>query len=362
MKYKYHLQKYAGIASRHTCPACGAKRCFALYVDDNGDAIHESVGRCDHESSCGYHYTPKQFFQDHPEIGGHEFRTRVYVRKPVPQKKNPLCTIPLDYVTKSVSFTRYSDLTSWLLSFIDPLIVEGLTNEYQLGLTSSGDVIYFQIDRQGRCRSGKIMKYDPVTGHRIKDENKPDRIGWVHSILKSRGILPNDWELTQCLFGEHLLERYPDKKVILVESEKTALIGDAFMPKYVWLATGGKSNLNPQKLEVLRGREVIAYPDLDALEAWKQKLSPYPNIRVSDLMKKYAEQCGLSGNADLADWIIANCSQVGSTGSSDSNESAESPESEDGWKAILDNPQVQQLIEELDLELVGVGRTRPLEA
>ena len=64
---RYHLQKYAGISSRHTCPACERPRCFTLSIDDNGNALHPTVGRCDHESSCGYHRTPRQYFHDHPE-------------------------------------------------------------------------------------------------------------------------------------------------------------------------------------------------------------------------------------------------------------------------------------------------------
>ena len=64
---RYHLQKYAGISSRHTCPACERPRCFTLYIDDNGNILHPTVGRCDHESSCGYHRTPRQHFHDHPE-------------------------------------------------------------------------------------------------------------------------------------------------------------------------------------------------------------------------------------------------------------------------------------------------------
>ena len=67
MEYDYHLQKYAGTASRHTCPHCGGKRCFTLYVDADNKPLHETVGRSDHESGCGYHYTPGQYFKDHPE-------------------------------------------------------------------------------------------------------------------------------------------------------------------------------------------------------------------------------------------------------------------------------------------------------
>ena len=39
MKYKYHLLKYAGPASRLTCPNCGKPHCFAPYVDDNDQIV-----------------------------------------------------------------------------------------------------------------------------------------------------------------------------------------------------------------------------------------------------------------------------------------------------------------------------------
>ena len=44
-------------------------RSFTYYVDESGTPLHPSVGRCNHESSCGYHYTPKEYFHDHHEGG-----------------------------------------------------------------------------------------------------------------------------------------------------------------------------------------------------------------------------------------------------------------------------------------------------
>ena len=41
---------------------------------------------------------------------------------------------------------------------------------------------------------------------------------------QTAGVLPQEWELTQCLFGEHLLKKYPDKDIWLVEAKKTAII------------------------------------------------------------------------------------------------------------------------------------------
>ncbi len=59
------LQPYKGKATRHTCPACQTKHSFTLYVNGNThEPIHRTVGKCNREIKCGYHYTPKQFYAD----------------------------------------------------------------------------------------------------------------------------------------------------------------------------------------------------------------------------------------------------------------------------------------------------------
>ena len=83
-----------------------------------------------------------------------------------------LDTIPYEYVTRSLSFDqKKSSFTTFLETVRDPMVVEGLVDQYQLGVTKAGDVIFFQIDKEGLCRTGKVMKYDSVTGHRIKDDS-----------------------------------------------------------------------------------------------------------------------------------------------------------------------------------------------
>ena len=88
--------------------------------------------------------------------------------------------------------------------------IDRIIADYRLASTPDQAIIFLQIDQDNQCRTGKIMQYNPVTGHRIKDPNKPGRINWLHSILKRRKQLPPDWQLTQCLFGEHLLPQHPD--------------------------------------------------------------------------------------------------------------------------------------------------------
>ena len=66
--------------------------------------------------------------------------------------------------------------------------------------------------------------------------------------------------MTQCLFGEHLLTRYPERIVALVEAEKTAVIGAGFIPEYVWLATGGRSGVN-DRVDILKNRKILVFAD-----------------------------------------------------------------------------------------------------
>lgn len=45
--------------------------------------------------------------------------------------------------------------------------------------------------------------------------------------------------------------------VMLVESEKTAVIMSYFIPDYIWLATGGKNGcFNSEAMQVLKNRGV----------------------------------------------------------------------------------------------------------
>ncbi|MCI2107980.1 MAG: DUF6371 domain-containing protein [Bacteroidales bacterium] len=308
---EFHLQKYSGRSSRHTCPQCGKPFCFSLYVDEGGMPLSPEVGRCDHESSCGYHKTPKDYFAEHPNLAS-DWRTAPdwlrAERSGEKPKEKPLCTIPEEYLTRSVRPDIQSDFTAFLSTIFQKDAVDHLTQRYNLGVTHARDVIYFQRDIKGNIRTGKIMKYNPKTGKRVKDAKIPGKVNWIHSVLKHKGLLQSDWELTQCLFGEHLLAD-PDEKgktAALVESEKTAVIASGIMPKYIWLATGGKSQLSPDRLSVLKGRKVIAFPDIDGYEEWKKKLSAMPqlDITVSDILEKNATEADRRAHIDIADWLI----------------------------------------------------------
>lgn len=310
MEYRYHLLKYAGKTSRLSCPNCGKPHCFTPYVDEQNEILDASVGRCDHEGSCGYHKSPGDWFKEHPDLkpGAPDWREAPEWMKAKKCPVKPGMTpdiIPWDIVSRSVRLDRESNLITFLRTLFDEETIQRLASEYYLGVTKDKAAIFFQVDQQGRCRGGKIIQYNPGTGHRIKDNDARIPVDWIHPRLKKAGVIPESWTMSQCLFGEHLLPRYPDRIVALVEAEKTALIGAGFVPEYVWLATGGRSGVN-DRVDVLEGRKVLVFPDVDAFDYWTEKFKARPRLEVlvSDYLQKNASEQDLNDHIDIADWLV----------------------------------------------------------
>ena len=167
----YQLEKYKNRSSRHTCPKCGRPRCFTYYVDENGNPLDKSVGRCDHESGCGYHYPPKDYFKDHPDKDMPE--TRPFPSKAIRKgnhSNTPIDTIPMEYVTRSRSDNSHLAQFLFSLQKDNEAVLKRVLDDYRMGATRNGATIFWQIDRDTRVRGGKIIPYNKEGGHRIKDK------------------------------------------------------------------------------------------------------------------------------------------------------------------------------------------------
>ncbi len=382
MKYRYHLLKYTNKSSRLTCPSCGRPHCFSPYVDDNEQIYGPEYGRCNHESSCGYQkyppsdYDPTKFKSNSTEdwrkvpawLKKSQAKSKSAAAlspKPTIEPEETLCTIPASIVNSTVRLNPLSDFLRFLATIAPTEDIVRVVQDYHIGVTKDKDVVFYQIDRQGRCRTGKIMKYNPVTGHRIKEETDGSPINWVHAKLKINGTLPQDWTLSQCLFGEHLLDDKKDKTVVLVEAEKTAVIGSLLMPQFIWVATGGKGQMN-DRVEVLAGYNILALPDIDGYAKWVKKAAerPHLNIKVSDLIKRMALQGDEAAKIDIAD-VIIRWRFNGESYFPLPAEQIHPPEPISTNPVFLEvqkyfsleyHQQVLELIEELDLEFVGVTK------
>ena len=297
--YRYRLEtpRVTGRRQQKTaCPACGRPRCFVRYVDTHADCsyVGGDVGKCDHQHSCGYHYKPSEYFRDNqwarlaPQRPG-----KRYVPPPPP----PFQPIPQEYVLRShsprsVFWQWFSTDAASRLGLAREALQE-VYEDYALGATRRGCVIFWQTDERQRVHGGHVMQYR-ADGHREGYQ------GWTHVALIKQGLLPPGWQLRQCLFGQHLLPKYPRRHVCIVESEKTALVMAACQPEHLWLATCGSGGLNAEKLECLRGRRFTLFPDSGCLEKWQAAMQRTSGLQytVSDRMEQYP------ANTDLADLLL----------------------------------------------------------
>lgn len=210
------------------------------------------------------------------------------------------------FVQKSASYYK-SNFIRFLFDHFSDEQIRNVTENYALGATKSKEVIFWQIDIQGKVRTGKIMQYNSQTGKRLKHESRA--IDWVHNKLKKGGKLPDSFNLQQCFFGEHLLKIYPDKFVGIVESEKSAIIASCIVPDMIWLATGNMNGLSIEKCNVLKGRDVMLYPDLGAFEKWSLKVVEIQKqcgckFSISTLLEDEATDTDRDNGLDIADYII----------------------------------------------------------
>ena len=180
-------------------------------------------------------------------------------------------------------------------------VASELIKKYFIGTSKhwQGATVFWQINKNGKVRTGKIMLYNATTGKRIKEPF--NHINWVHSALK----MP-EFELRQCLFGEHLLIDKA-KPVAIVESEKTAVIASVYRPEFIWLATGGKDGLKAEFCSVLAGRTIKLFPDLNCFDKWSaiaKKIFNSELVEVSDLLERNASEAERKQGFDLADYLI----------------------------------------------------------
>ena len=293
-EFRFELEK-GGV--KHTCPACKKMR-FVPYVDtETGEQVADVVGRCDREDSCGYHLTPKEHF---PLTGKNPF-TNVSIparkREPVPEQEPSFIDAAL--LQGSLRNYEQNNLCRWLHGVFGGRKAFELTAAYQIGTSKHwpGSSVFWQVDKAGRIRAGKVMLYNSVTGRRVKEPF--NHIQWVHKVMKME-----PYHLQQCLFGEHLRSIDQVRPLAIVESEKTAIVAAGFLPEFLWLATAGKNNLNREKLKSVRGRKVTLFPDLMAFEKWRDIVKGMPDVTVSDILERRASEADRAAGLDLADFLL----------------------------------------------------------
>lgn len=241
--------------------------------------------------------------------------------------------LPMGMVVKR--FSSNNNLCLWMRSLdwdgAQRKRLDEVFANYYVGTSKHGHTIFWQIDEQERVRTGKMMKYYPPghekAGHRDKESKWS--FDFIHATLARHYdeekkemsydppypypdiYNPDEQEMKQTLFGMHLLNRYPNAEVHIVESEKTALIMATAYGNHlhqVWMACGGVENLSAEKLKPIieQHRRIILYPDRDGIDRWRAKQANLRyermTINVQAVKEWWKPEDG--EKADIADVVV----------------------------------------------------------
>lgn len=333
--YTFTLAHYRELKRNNwnrTCPQCG-KREFSPYINVlTGQPVDDKhCGKCNRETNCGYHQSPKNWFAEHrpeqrewlpreeyialkrqerreAEEAKQRYMQREAQRKarrfaPFSCEQHPDAQAYIDRMGELCEQSQSTDntLARWLCTKFSKDKVDEVLRQYCTGSTPDGWIIYWQLDLHHRARTGKMMAYGN-DGHRLKGENISS-FNWVHA---KEGM---EQLADQCLFGEHRLMGWEDT-IALMESEKTALYMAIKFPNILWLATGGKKGLTHERLWPICGKEVFVIPDADALDEWTTKVEQLNREQGYHLTipEAYIDMCTPEARErkwDLADMLLS---------------------------------------------------------
>lgn len=305
------------------CPNC-RKKTFVRYKDNQlNQYLDFEFGRCDRENKCNYHNKPNFQYTNLERIN--------YIKSTVRR----LVHFDFDTFKITLEKERYKYnvfLNNLIENVLYPFILSDLSKVisiYRLGTIingyRSGAITFPFIDINQNIRTIQVKQFDK-SNHTIGTD-------FLHSMIEKdykrknnplpmwlRDYIDQDKRIT-CLFGEHLLTKYPNNPIALVEAPKTAIYGTLYfgfpeesLNNMIWLAVYNKSSFSFDKLKVLKGREVYVFPDLSkdnqTYNEWKDKANSYerqlPNTRFifSDLLERYATEEQKVNGLDLADFLI----------------------------------------------------------
>ena len=335
---KQHRYIFEKGSKKHLCPECNKRR-FVRYIDiETGNALPVQYGRCDRESKCGYHLNPytdgyaKMISEQ--EQGKNISNWNPYTSKP--QKKQYVKPKPVFIPIKVFNDTLNGyDKNVFIQNLLNRVAfpfeaqdIENVIALYNLGTVCNGyrtgAITFPFIDKNNNVRAIQVKQFDKA--------NHTTGTDFLHSIIQkhyTRNKKPtpkwlepyNNNEIkVSCLFGEHLLNKYPHNPIALVEAPKTAIYGALYFgsPKqakdFIWLAVYNLSSLSLDKCKSLINRNVYLFPDLSkdgkAFELWSNKAKELERqiqgtrFIVSDFLEVNASETERIKGYDLADYLI----------------------------------------------------------
>ncbi len=299
------LEKYHGTKSRHTCPACNSKGVFVRYTDERGEYLAFDVGRYNRESKCGYHKKPKDYFAEQG-ISRQNFdskrRSQTIYKAEIKLQNPQFDFIAPEHLTATLRNYDRNAFVQFLFDLFPDCSkeIQNVLQMYSVG-TFDDYTCFPQIDRLNRICKVKLIRFNRATGKRLKGD-------YDTSSLVRKLKLKEDFQYKQIFFGEHLLPKYPNKPIAIVEAEKTAIIASLCFPEFVWLGSNSKTWLKVERLKRLGKRQIVLYPDADGFDLWQSIALDVQRqgstVKVSSLIENQATDQQKTNGYDLADYLI----------------------------------------------------------
>lgn len=156
--------------------------------------------------------------------------------------------IDKDIVNRYYNRKPENNLLRYLRNTYGNTKVDLVKKMYYIGTCKELGTIFWSINSENKAQKAKISFYK-LNGKRTNYFKVPYK---------------NEDGYYNCLFGEHLIniKKNKNKPIVLVESEKTAIVCTLHYPQYVWLSYGGINGLTNEKTQVLIGRKVLLVPDM----------------------------------------------------------------------------------------------------
>lgn len=181
--------------------------------------------------------------------------------------KAPAYQRSLIEIPKDCFAPHHSSLTDYLDSVLGDSRemqnkIDNLVMRYRLGAVDKTKNEHFgtimpRINRKGMIVGGSVIYYNTENGAMLqKDEVINHLYSWYAF---------DYYTDSNVFFGEHLCR---DRQTVIVQEEKTALLGALAHPNYDWLAVGVGNNLTDAMMKKFMGRQVILFPDDFCFDFW----------------------------------------------------------------------------------------------
>lgn len=230
--------------------------------------------------------------------------------KPVLQNSDSIATDGENIVTKELINVKYIDfqLVKLMLDSVPEnnlllylrqqycnKIVDAVKQLYYIGTSKTNGTVMWSVNINNKVQKAKVFFYDKK-GRRKQYFKVPYK---------------NEDGYYSCLFGEHLLNKN-DKPIVLVESEKTAIVCAINFPDYNWLSYGGINGMTNDKMKVLSGKAILIVPDFseNARSITNKKIEELKTLNIEAKMWDLSDgmsdiELNLKGfyNMDLEDFL-----------------------------------------------------------